>query len=123
MTTSPAITNGAVRRMSRSLLFEARRDARGSGLVAFSHFVDERQGVLQQPDLGLEPLDQALLRRLAGRLRSHGGAAFADRLIDDGEVLLQRRRGARVELALLAVGDRLEPLDRVLVVRLGLPEL
>src|SRR5438045_2108312 len=84
----PAITrDDAVSRMLSALLFEARRDARRAGLVAFTHFIDQRHGVLQQADLGLEPLDQALLRRLAGRLRSHRRAALADRLVDDGEVL------------------------------------
>jgi hypothetical protein len=109
--------------MSGALLFEAGRDTRRARFVAFAHFVDERHGVLQQPDLGLESVDQTLLRGLAGRLRAHGRAALADGLIDDGEIFLQRRGGSRIELALLAVGDRLEPLDRLLVVRLGLPQL
>src|SRR5438552_11678494 len=119
----PAITNGTVSRMSRTLLLEPGDDPRRSGLVAFSHFVDERHRVLQQRDLRLEVLDQALLRRLVRRLRSHGGAALADRLIDHGEVLAQRRRGRGIELVLLRVGDLLEALDRVLVVRLGLAQL
>src|SRR3954465_15512011 len=120
---SPASITVVESRMSGALLLQTRDDSRRPGVVAFSHFVDQRDGVLQQSDLGLEALDQALLRRLAGRLRSHGGAAFADRLVDDREILLQRRGGARVEIALRGVGDRLEPLDRVLVVHLGLPQL
>ena len=66
----PAITNGSVSRMSVALLFESGDDARRPRLVAFAHFVDERHRVLQQPDLRLEILDQALLRRLVGRLRT-----------------------------------------------------
>ena len=54
---------------------------------------------------------------------AHRRAALADRLIDHREVLLQRRRGARIERALFGVGDLLEPLDRLLVVRFGLAQL
>src|SRR5438093_10605309 len=112
-TRNPAITNGTVSRISRTLLLEPGHDSRRSGLVAFSHFVDERHGVLQQPDLRLEVLHQALLRRLVRRLRSYGRAALADRLIDHREVLSERRRGRRIELVLLGVGDLLEALDCV----------
>src|SRR5437762_2191767 len=123
VTRSPAITNGTLSRMSRTLLLEPGHDTRRPGLVAFSHFVDERHGVLQQPDLRLEVLHEALLRRLVRRLRSHGCAALADRLIDHREVLAERRRGRGIELVLLGVGDLLEALDRFLVVRLGLAQL
>src|SRR5438552_17441151 len=91
-TRNPAITNGTVSRISRTLLLEPGHDSRRSGLVAFSHFVDERHGVLQQPDFRLEVLHQALLRRLVRRLRSHGRAALADRLTDHRAVLAERRR-------------------------------
>src|SRR4051794_1880687 len=91
----PTTVNAAMSRMSGALLFEAGRDPRRSSLVAFAHFVDQCDGVLQQTDLRLEAVDQALLRRLARRLRAHGRPALADRLIDDGEVLLQRRRRSR----------------------------
>src|SRR3954452_21542329 len=120
---SPASITVVESRMSGALLLQTRDDSRRPGVVAFSHFVDQRDGILQQPDFGLEALDQALLRRLAGRLRSHRGAAFADRLVDDCEILLQRRGGARIEIALRGVGDRLEPFDRLLVVRLRLTQL
>jgi hypothetical protein len=79
-------------------LFEA-CDATGvaARLVALPHFVDQRHGVLQQRDLGLEALEQALLRRLAGGLRSERRAALADGLIDDREVLFEGRRCLRIE--------------------------
>src|SRR5262245_1894578 len=106
-TRSPPITNGTVSRMSRTLLLEPRHDSCRAGLVAFPHLVDERHRILQQRDLGLEVLDQALLRRLVRCLRSHRRPALADRLIDHREVLAERRRRRRIELVLLGVGDLL----------------
>src|SRR5690349_11866227 len=111
---SPAVTNATVSRMSIALLLESRDDLRRARFVPLPHFVDEGHRVLQQPDLRLEVLDEALLRRFARRLRAHRRAALADRLIDHRKVLLQRRRRARIERALLRVRDLLEPLDRVL---------
>src|SRR5204863_4450205 len=98
-------------------------DLRRSGVVAFSHLVDERDGVLQQRDLRLEAFEQALLRRLAVRLHLQRRAAFVDRLIDDGQVLLQRRGRLRIERALLRVGGLLEAGDRFLIVLFRLQQL
>src|SRR3954464_2498276 len=112
-----------VRRMSVTLLLEPGHDSRRARLVALAHFVDQRHRVLQQRDFRLEVLHQALLRRLARRLRANRGAALVDRLVDHREVLLQRRRGARIERVLLGVGDLLEAFDRVLVVRFRLAQL
>src|SRR5258705_13730418 len=115
----PTARKESVRRMSIALWFEAGDDACRPRLVAFAHFVDQRHGVLQQPDLRLEVLDEAFLRRLAGRLRLQRRAALADRLIDHGEVFLQRGRRARVERALLRPGDLLESRNRFGVVLFG----
>src|SRR3954453_1803627 len=112
-----------VRRMSVTLLLEPGHDSRRARLVALAHFVDQRHRVLQQRDFRLEVLHQALLRRLVRRLRANRGAALVDRLIDHREVLLQRRRRPRIERFLLGVGDLLQPLDRLLVMRFGLAQL
>src|SRR5260370_28122884 len=92
----PTARKESVRRMSVALLFEAGDDACRPRLVAFAHFVDERHGVLQQPELRLEVLDEARLRRFAGRLRPQRRAALDNRLVDHREVPLQRRRRARI---------------------------
>src|SRR5436190_10243200 len=114
---SAATTNARASRMSLSFAFEARDDAGRARVVALAHFVDERDGVFEQRELRLEALEQTLLRGRTGGLHAQRGPAFADRLIDDRQVLLHRRGGLRVERALLAVGDRFEALDRLLVVR------
>src|SRR4030095_112722 len=67
-------------------------------------------------DFRLEVLDEAFLRRFARRLRAQRRAALADRLIDHGEVLLQRRGRARVERALFGLRNLLEARDRLGVV-------
>src|SRR5437867_13227757 len=94
--TAPSATPTArkenVRRMSVALWFESGDDPCRPRIVAFAHFVDEGHGVLEQPDFRFEVLDEAFLRRLAGRLRPQRCAALADRLVDHGQVLLQRRR-------------------------------
>src|SRR5579872_6731695 len=95
---SPATTNVSESRMSVALCLETGDNACRPGIVAFAHFVDERHRVLQQRHLRLEVFHEALLRRVARRLRADRGATLADRLIDDVEVLLQRRRRARIEL-------------------------
>ena len=109
--------------MVSSSCFRPETMLRRSGVVAFAHFVDERDGVLQQRDLGLEAVEQALLRRLARRLRLQRRPALADRLIDDRQVLLQRGRRVRIERALVGVGDLLEAGDRALIVLLGLEQI
>src|SRR5919201_1518171 len=50
---------------SVALLFESGHDAGGPRIVPFSHFVDERDGVLEERDFRLEVLEKALLRGLA----------------------------------------------------------
>src|SRR2546426_10444108 len=86
-----------------TLWLQARDDACRARLIAFAHFVDERNRVLQQSHLRLEAVDETLLRRLAGWLDAQRGAAFADRLIDDRQVFLQRGRRLWIERALFGV--------------------
>src|SRR6266511_2524376 len=112
LSASPTTTSESVSRMSVAFVFEARDDPGRSSVIAFAHFVDERHRVLQQADLCLEVLDEARLRRLARRLRAQRGTALADRLIDDREILLQRRRRGRIQRVLLPPGDLLESRDR-----------
>jgi hypothetical protein len=49
------------------IVFRSQRHARRLFLVAFSHLVDERDHFLQQRQLALQQLEQALLRHLARR--------------------------------------------------------
>src|SRR5947208_1625814 len=100
---SPRTRNGCVHRMSVALLFESGDDSRRPRFVAFAHFVDQRDSVLEQPDLRLEVLDKAFLRRRAVRLCVESRAAFANRLIDHGEVLLQRRSRPGIERAMFGL--------------------
>src|SRR5437879_4839139 len=120
---SPTTTSDSVNRMSVAFVFEARDDPGRSSVIALAHFVDERHRVLQQADLRLEVLDEARLRRLARGLRPQRGAALADRLVDDREVLLQRGRRPRIERVLLALGDLLESRDCLGVMLFGRAQL
>ena len=59
----------------------------------------------------------------AGRLRLERGPALADRLVDHRQVLLQHGGNLRIELAGVGVGDGLQIVDRLLIVRFGRLEL
>src|SRR2546422_9032118 len=117
----PASARGISRiRMSFAFLLQAGDDSRRPGIVAFAHFVDERHGVLQQRDFGLEALEQTLLRRFAVGLRSERVTALVDRLIDHRKTFFQRRGRLRWQRALFGVLDLLEAGDRLAVMLFGL---
>ena len=59
----------------------------------------------------LQRVEQRAARRDAGRLRLHRGPCFCDRLVDDVEVLVERRRGPRIERLLIGARDLLHVRD------------
>jgi len=59
-----------------SLLRERLHAAPRFGLIAFAHFVDELDGLLQERDLRAQRVEQPVLRIRARRLRTEGITAL-----------------------------------------------
>ena len=64
---------------------------RDPGGIALAHLVHQRNRVLQQRNLPLQRLEQAVARGDVPRLFLHRVAALGDRLIENLQVRLERR--------------------------------
>jgi hypothetical protein len=61
------------------------------------------------------PYDPEIIRAAALRLGADSVPALGNRVVDDGEILLQRRGNGRVQCRPFAFGDALEAGNRLLI--------
>src|SRR5262249_59101446 len=112
---APALGAGQLRRLARAAGASSFiHHPCGCGIVALPHLIDQRDRVLQERQLLLERFEQRLARGDAGRLRPDGGLVLRNRLVENPEVLVDRRRRRGIERFLVRLRDFLELEDRLL---------